>query len=49
MHMSAHRRNNVHIAGSSGRTMMFAHGYGCDQSMWRHASWKQAFWLTSAI
>ncbi|TCQ01915.1 sigma-B regulation protein RsbQ [Rhizobium sp. PP-F2F-G36] len=38
MHMSAHRRNNVRIAGSSGRTMMFAHGYGCDQSMWRYVA-----------
>ena len=28
-------RNNVHILGSGTRTLMFAHGFGCDQSMWR--------------
>jgi sigma-B regulation protein RsbQ len=28
-------RNNVHIHGSSNRAMMFAHGFGCDQNMWR--------------
>src|ERR1700748_1117016 len=28
-------RNNVCIRGSSGRAMMFAHGFGCDQNMWR--------------
>ncbi|WP_260482314.1 alpha/beta fold hydrolase [Sphingomicrobium flavum] len=28
------RRNNVKISGSGERTMMFAHGFGCDQTMW---------------
>lgn len=29
-------RNNVRISGSaSARPMVFAHGYGCDQTMWR--------------
>jgi sigma-B regulation protein RsbQ len=28
------RRNNVHVSGSGTRTIMFAHGFGCDQSMW---------------
>jgi sigma-B regulation protein RsbQ len=28
------RRNNVSISGSGERTMMFAHGFGCDQNMW---------------
>lgn len=28
------RRNNVNIAGSGARTIMFAHGFGCDQAMW---------------
>jgi len=28
-------RNNVHIRGSGERAMMFAHGFGCDQNMWR--------------
>jgi sigma-B regulation protein RsbQ len=28
------RRNNVNIRGAGERTMMFAHGFGCDQHMW---------------
>ena len=28
-------RNNVTVNGSGGRSMMFAHGFGCDQHMWR--------------
>lgn len=27
-------RNNVNVSGSGERTMMFAHGFGCDQHMW---------------
>ena len=27
-------RNNVSVSGSGERTMMFAHGFGCDQNMW---------------
>ncbi len=34
--MSALRRNNVQIRGSGARAMVFAHGFGCDQQMWRH-------------
>jgi sigma-B regulation protein RsbQ len=33
--MSVQFRNNVQIAGAGHATMMFAHGFGCDQSMWR--------------
>ncbi|MDI6028602.1 alpha/beta hydrolase [Corticibacterium sp. UT-5YL-CI-8] len=33
--MSIIARNNVTIAGSGLRTMIFAHGFGCDQNMWR--------------
>ncbi|WP_263384912.1 alpha/beta fold hydrolase [Granulicella arctica] len=33
--MKAVQRNNVRVLGSGSRTLMFAHGYGCDQSMWR--------------
>jgi sigma-B regulation protein RsbQ len=33
--MSVLRRNNVKIRGAGSRTMMFAHGFGCDQNMWR--------------
>jgi sigma-B regulation protein RsbQ len=32
---STQTRNNVRIAGSGNRTMVFAHGFGCDQHMWR--------------
>ncbi len=30
------RRHNVRVLGApDGRTLLFAHGYGCDQAMWR--------------
>ena len=28
-------RNNVHVSGRGTQPMLFAHGFGCDQSMWR--------------
>jgi sigma-B regulation protein RsbQ len=33
--MSALTRNNVRVIGHGKRPVMFAHGYGCDQNMWR--------------
>ena len=33
--MSTQRRNNVRTLGDGERTMVFAHGFGCDQNMWR--------------
>ena len=33
--MSVLVRNNVKIAGRGTRSMVFAHGFGCDQNMWR--------------
>ena len=36
--MSTRKRNNVKVFGSGDRTLVFAHGYGCDQSMWRHVT-----------
>lgn len=33
--MSVQQRNNVHVSGSGPTTMLFAHGFGCDQNMWR--------------
>jgi sigma-B regulation protein RsbQ len=36
--MTATHRNSVRVIGSGPRTLMFAHGYGCDQSMWRHVT-----------
>ncbi len=35
--MSVRTRNNVRISGNEhGQPMVFAHGFGCDQHMWRH-------------
>lgn len=33
--MSIARRNNVHVRGHGAQPILFAHGYGCDQNMWR--------------
>jgi pimeloyl-ACP methyl ester carboxylesterase len=32
---SVEYRNNVQVRGSGNRAMVFAHGFGCDQNMWR--------------
>jgi sigma-B regulation protein RsbQ len=29
-------RNNVKVSGRGTQPMLFAHGFGCDQNMWRH-------------
>lgn len=29
------KRNNVVVKGNGSKTLLFAHGYGCDQNMWR--------------
>ncbi len=35
--MTVRGRNNVHESGDlAGRPLVFVHGFGCDQSMWRH-------------
>ena len=33
--MSALKRNNVKVSGRGMQPMLFAHGFGCDQNMWR--------------
>lgn len=33
--MDIQNRNNVKVTGDGPATLMFAHGFGCDQSMWR--------------
>ncbi|MCD2518113.1 alpha/beta hydrolase [Massilia sp. G4R7] len=33
--MSVQVRNSVHVSGSGAATMVFSHGFGCDQTMWR--------------
>lgn len=34
--MDVLKRNNVKVIGKGEKTMLFAHGYGCDQNMWRY-------------
>lgn len=34
--MSVQRRNKVNLSGQGRITMVFAHGFGCDQNMWRY-------------
>src|SRR5688500_3641096 len=29
-------RNHVRVFGAGTQPMLFAHGFGCDQNMWRH-------------
>ncbi len=33
--MSVQHRNHVQVSGTGAATMFFAHGFGCDQNMWR--------------
>ena len=33
--MTIQQRHNITVSGSGPATMVFAHGFGCDQSMWR--------------
>ncbi len=33
--MNVQERNNVHATGTGRVTVIFAHGFGCDQNMWR--------------
>lgn len=33
--MDVLQRHNVNVTGSGRRAMVFAHGFGCDQNMWR--------------
>ena len=36
--MTATERNNVKVRGAGEQAMVFAHGFGCDQNMWRHVA-----------
>jgi sigma-B regulation protein RsbQ len=36
MSETALKRNNVKVLGRGSQAMLLAHGYGCDQGMWRH-------------
>jgi sigma-B regulation protein RsbQ len=35
MPLDIRSRNNVHVLGRGRQPMLFAHGFGCDQNMWR--------------
>lgn len=34
--MNIRLRNNIHVIGTGSTTIIFAHGFGCDQNMWRY-------------
>lgn len=36
MSQSIHKRNNVQVLGEGRDTLIFAHGFGSEQSVWRH-------------
>jgi sigma-B regulation protein RsbQ len=36
--VSAVDRNNVRVRGAGAEAIVFAHGFGCDQNMWRHVA-----------
>jgi sigma-B regulation protein RsbQ len=36
--MSTLTKHNVNVAGSGAKTIVFAHGFGCDQNMWRYVA-----------
>lgn len=38
MNTSILKRNNVTVFGHGDQTMIFAHGFGCDQNMWRYVT-----------
>lgn len=38
MAMNILERNHVHVFGSGAQPMLFAHGFGCDQNMWRYVT-----------
>ena len=30
------KRNNVNVVGNGDKVLVFAHGFGCEQGMWRY-------------
>jgi sigma-B regulation protein RsbQ len=38
MSQDVRTRNNVNVSGAGTQPMMFAHGFGCDQNMWRYVT-----------
>lgn len=38
MNAAIQTRNNVNVFGKGNQPMLFAHGFGCDQNMWRYVT-----------
>lgn len=38
MNQDVMKRNNVKVSGNGTQPMLFAHGFGCDQNMWRYVT-----------
>ena len=36
--MSIHKKNNISVSGKGQRTLLFMHGFGCDQNVWRQVA-----------
>jgi sigma-B regulation protein RsbQ len=36
--MAVVERNNIRVSGTGSQPIMFAHGFGCDQNMWRYVA-----------
>lgn len=36
--MNIHKRNNITVTGKGDQVIFFAHGFGCDQNMWRYVA-----------
>ena len=36
--MNVLKRNNITIKGTGKKVIFFAHGFGCDQNMWRYVA-----------
>ena len=45
--MSVLKRNNVKVSGQGVQPIMFAHGFGCDQNMWRFVApaFEAGYWV----
>ncbi len=37
-HLNVLNRNNVHVQGNNGPVLLYAHGFGCNQTMWNQVT-----------
>ncbi len=37
-HLNVLNRNNVHVQGNNGPLLLYAHGFGCNQTMWNQVT-----------